>query len=231
MKRNQTTILLVEDDENLGLVTKMGLEDAGFNVDLRKDGFTGLAAAESKKYEICILDVMLPRQDGFSLAKDIKKLYPSIPIIFLTAKSLKEDKITGLKLGADDYITKPFDLDEVVLRIEAILNRVNSFVMPTQKDAFQIGLFEFDYHNQTLKLHDQVTNLTKKEADLLRILATNMNNLVERETALTMIWGSDDYFLGRSMDVFITRLRKYLKGDEKLSIVNVHGVGYKLTDQ
>lgn len=231
MKRNQVTILLVEDDENLGLVTKMGLEDAGFHVELRKDGFTGLAAAETKKFEICILDVMLPRQDGFSLAKDIKKLHPTIPIIFLTAKSLKEDKITGLKLGADDYITKPFDLDELVLRIDAILNRVNSAMNVPVKESFQIGLFEFDYHNQTLKLESQITNLTKKEADLLRILATNMNNLVERETALTMIWGSDDYFLGRSMDVFITRLRKYLKADEKLSIVNVHGVGYKLTDQ
>jgi two-component system OmpR family response regulator len=225
-------ILLVEDDENLGFVIKDNLEDEGYLVNLAKDGEEGFRLFHSATYDICLLDVMLPLKDGFSLAQDIRKANQEVPIIFLTARSLDEDKIKGFQSGADDYITKPFSVNELSYRIKAVLKRTkNSETKDTQKDVFLIGAFSFDFHNQTLSLKGEEQTLTKKEADILKLLCLNKNQLVSREMALKVIWGDNDYFKGRSMDVFITKLRKYLKDDPKVEIINIHGTGFKLTEK
>ncbi len=225
-------ILLVEDDENLGFVIKDSLEDEGYLVNLAKDGEEGFRLFHSATYDICLLDVMLPLKDGFSLAQDIRKANQEVPIIFLTARSLDEDKIKGFQSGADDYITKPFSVSELSYRIKAVLKRTkNSETKDTQKDVFLIGAFSFDFHNQTLSLKGAEQTLTKKEADILKLLCLHKNQLVSREMALKVIWGDNDYFKGRSMDVFITKLRKYLKDDPKVEIINIHGTGFKLTEK
>lgn len=235
----QTPVLLVEDDENLGFVIKDTLLDAGYEVDLCNDGRKGheaflqrLSKGPEAGYKLCILDVMMPKKDGFELAEDIRKSDTDVPIVFLTAKGMAEDKITGLRLGADDYITKPFNIEELLLRIEAILKRTTRPAEAQeeqgQKDVFQLGNYTFNYLNYELHLNGQTKSLTKKEADLLRLLCIRQNEVLEREMALNIVWGSDDYFLGRSMDVFITKLRKHLKGDDRLKIENVHGVGFRL---
>ena len=228
--RNMTKILLAEDDINLGFVIQDHLVEAGYEVDLRKDGSAAFQAFYQKDYDLCILDVMLPKKDGFALAEDIRRINDSTPIIFLTAKSLQEDKVTGFRIGADDYITKPFDFEELLLRMEAVLKRSGGSVKDTEKkDFFQIGRFQFDYRNLILKMNeDESRNLTKKEAKLLRLLCIHQDKVLERDMALNLVWGQDDYFLGRSMDVFITKLRKYLKADPSIQIQNVHGVGFKL---
>lgn len=222
-------ILLVEDDPNLGFVTKDRLAEAGFEVTLAKDGLAGYQNFMQKQFDVCIFDIMLPKKDGFELAKDVKNVNKNIPVIFLTAKSMMEDKIKGFKGGADDYITKPFNMEELILRVEAILKRSKSTDDPgKKKDVYKIGNYTFDYKNLELRIGDNKKILTRKEAELLRLLCINTGNVLEREMALNIVWGNDDYFLGRSMDVFITKLRKYLNGDPRIKITNVHGVGFKM---
>lgn len=229
-KKDRTKVLLVEDDMNLGFVIQDHLRNEGYSTDLEKDGFAGFQKFYNGGYDLCILDVMLPKKDGFTLAEDIRKIDAQVPILFLTAKSLTEDKIKGFKSGADDYLTKPFSFDELDLRIKAILKRAQpgDSESVVKRDVFELGQFEFDYPNLVLKHPKQEKLLTKKEADLLRMLCMHQDQVLTREMALTVVWGSDDYFLGRSMDVFITKLRKYLKYDPRIKIMNVHGVGFKL---
>lgn len=219
-------ILLVEDDLNLGFVIQDNLKHAGFKVHLSQDGKEGLNAFNEDNFQLCLLDVMLPKKDGFSLAEDIRKVNGEVPIIFLTAKSQTEDKIKGFKVGADDYITKPFSMDELLLRIEAILKRTGDF--KSSKDYHQIGAYEFDVMNYVLTYDGETKKLTKKEAEILKILADQKGKVVERELILNMVWGDDSYFNGRSLDVFITKLRKYLSKDDSISIKNIHGVGFSL---
>lgn len=228
----KTRVLLVEDDESLGFVVKDNLEFNGFEVDLQKDGLAAKEQFGRKEYDICVFDVMLPKMDGFTLAEHVRNVNKQIPIIFLTAKSLKEDRIKGFKLGGDDYLTKPFSVEELILRMEVFLRRSSaSEDDPDQEpetSSFEIGKYNFDYKNLRLNLDDQTRDLTQREGDLLKMLVIQKNNLVPREQILTQLWGEDDYFKGRSMDVFISRLRKYLKDDETLKIKNVHGVGFRL---
>ena len=229
MKEHKNNILLAEDDPNLGTVLKDSLEMENNYVELYTDGEQAWKAFNKDDFDICILDVMMPLKDGFTLAKEIKKVAPQMPIIFLTAKSMKEDKLEGFKLGADDYITKPFSFEELQLRIDAVMRRVNSAMLPSdQQDEFTIGNYTYIDNERSLKLGDTITKLTTKEAELLKLLAHNINKIVDRDVALKSIWGNDNYFTGRSMDVYITKLRKYLKEDEQLEIVNIHGQGFKL---
>lgn len=225
----KTKVLLVEDDESLGFVVKDNLEFHGFDVDLQRDGETAQTAFANNAYDICVLDVMLPKIDGFSLAKYIRDINQEVPIIFLTAKSLKEDRIKGFKIGGDDYLTKPFSVEELILRMEVFLRRSKgSAHLEASEDHIAIGEYMLDFHNLKLIRQEEERGLTQKEAELLKLLVEHKNNLVTREFLLTQIWGEDDYFKGRSMDVFISRLRKYLKDDERLQIKNVHGVGFRL---
>jgi DNA-binding response OmpR family regulator len=224
-KRN---ILLVEDDLNLGTILSEFLALKDFTVDLCQDGEEGLKKFKASKYDLCLLDVMMPKKDGFSLAKDIRQMNKSIPIIFLTAKSLQNDKIEGLKLGADDYITKPFNTEELLLRINAILKRSSGNNDITHNYSWKVGRFMFDYQKRELKYKRACQSLTFKEAELLRLLCENKNNILRRDAALIEIWNEETYFTSRSMDVYITKLRNYLKGDRSIQIENVHGVGFKL---
>jgi len=221
-------ILLVEDDENLGFVTKDNLEMRGYQVNWAKNGQEGYEQFLADKYDLCMVDVMMPQKDGFELARDIRKVNEEVPLFFLTAKSLPEDKIRGLKIGADDYITKPFNMDELVLRIENTLKRTRFRENLQTRDVFTIGQFTFNARNYELTIDNETHKLTKKEAELLRLLCLHEGEVLEREVALRVVWGNDDYFLGRSMDVFITKLRKYLKADPNVSIENMHGIGFTL---
>ena len=222
------SILLVEDDENLGFITKDGLEDHGFHVTWAKDGQEAYEVFQSGKYDLCVLDVMLPKKDGFTLGQDIRKINTEVPIFYLTAKGLQQDKIQGLEIGADDYITKPFDMKELCLRIDNILKRTKFSDELGNKEVFQLGEIVFNSKELTLTHNNEVQKLTKKESELLRLLCIHQDEVLERDVALRIVWGDDDYFLGRSMDVFITKLRKYLKVDPAITITNVHGVGFKL---
>ncbi len=221
------SILLVEDDMNLGFVIQDNLKMSGYDVHLSQDGKEGLKAFGEGKYDLCLLDVMMPKKDGFSLAEDIRKIDKEVPIMFLTAKTMTEDKIKGFKAGADDYITKPFSTDELLLRIEAILRRTMKGA-EASKDHYKLGSFTYDVSNYTLKHPTAEKKLTKKEAEILKILCEHKDKVIERELVLNLVWGDDSYFNGRSLDVFITKLRKYLKADENVNITNVHGVGFKL---
>ena len=223
-------ILLVEDDPNLSMVLQDYLEMIGYNVDLGIDGEQGLALFNKNKYDIAILDVMMPKKDGYTLAADIRKKDMQIPLVFLTAKNLKEDKIKGFTEGCDDYITKPFSTEELSLRLKAIIRRCNSTKASkkTEVEIFKIGTFEFHPSNFILEHKDGNRKLTRKESELLKLLCQNKNELLPREIALETVWGDNDYFIGRSMDVFIAKLRKYLKADPKVKISNVHGIGFKL---
>lgn len=225
---NTAKILYVEDDETLGFVTKDNLMQNGYDVDHYEDGKLGLAAFNKNYYDLCILDVMLPEMDGYEVAEEIRKYNSEIPILFLTAKSLKEDRIHGLKLGADDYITKPFSIEELILKIEVFLKRKS--ISKSVQDLMTIGRFTFDHPNLKLTGDGREENLTQKEADLLKLLIENKGNTLRREQILKKLWGENDYFLGRSMDVFISRLRKYLKSDLSLKIENIHGVGFRLVE-
>lgn len=228
-KKDPLKILLVEDDFNLGFVIQDNLKSEGYVVHLMKDGKEGLQQFNRENYDLCLLDVMLPKKDGFSLAEDIRKINDEVPIVFLTAKSMTEDKVTGFKTGADDYITKPFSNEEFLLRIKAILKRTGKLTSDNgNENIFQIGSFTFDYGDFKLRKEESVTKLTKKEADILKLLCEHKGKTLERELVANLVWGDDSYFVGRSMDVFITRLRKYLSADESVSINNVHGVGFKL---
>ncbi|NOY49621.1 MAG: response regulator transcription factor [Chlorobi bacterium] len=228
--KNKVKILFVEDDSNLSMVLQDYLEMIGYDVDHGRDGEEGAQLFKSNKYDIAILDIMMPKKDGFTLATEIKEMQPDIPLIFLTAKNQKEDKLEGFNYGCDDYITKPFSTEELNLRIKAILKRCYNQSMSNAPviEKFDIGVFEFDSTNLTLKSDEGERRLTRKESALLKLLCENKNELLAREVALETVWGENDYFIGRSMDVFIAKLRKYLKADPKVKITNIHGIGFKL---
>ena len=221
-------ILLVEDDLNLGFVIQDNLKMNGYHVDLATDGKEGLKQFNGKNYDLCILDVMLPKKDGFTLAEDIRVVNQKVPILFLTAKSQIEDKITGFNAGGDDYLTKPFSNEEFTLRVKALLKRGNDQPQQEEKDNFQIGETLFDYPTLMLETKDGQQKLTKKEGKILKLLCEQKGQVIQRELILNMVWGDDSYFTGRSLDVFITKLRKHLKSDDNIKIVNIHGVGFKL---
>ncbi len=231
MNNEVKKILLVEDDTTMGFLLVEFLESNGFDVKLYKDGIQGLNAFGNYSFDFCILDVMLPGLDGFSIAEKIRESDSKVPIIFLTAKTLKEDKIKGFNLGVDDYIVKPFDEDELLCRIKAILARCdNDFNQVICPDNFNIGSFLFDYKNQQLKKDGDSKRLTLKENEVLKMLALSKNQLVKREDILNDLWGDNDYFNSRSLDVFIAKLRKYLKADSTIIIENVPTVGFVLKD-
>lgn len=230
--KDKIKILLVEDDYNLGFVIQDKLKENGFDVHLCTDGVEGLKRFGEHTFQMCIFDVMMPKKDGFTLAKDIRKLNKNVPILFLTAKNQTEDKIEGFKAGGDDYLTKPFSTEEFLLRVQAILKRVNLVKEPEPETEVKIGSIVFDTENFFLKYPSgEKQNLTKKEARILQLLVQHTNKVLPRDIVLNSVWGQDDYFVGRSLDVFITKLRKYLKEDESVSIANIHGVGFKLTVQ
>lgn len=225
---SKTKVLYVEDDENLGFITQDQLESEGFEVVRCKDGHQGLQMFGNDTFDICLLDVMLPKQDGFSLAEDIRSLNQTVPIIFLTAKNLDEDKIKGFKTGGDDYLTKPFNMEELILRIDAILKRTKKNNQTEDKSVIHFGQCEFSLKNKLLKTPYQEIRLTPKEAAILNVFCQNPNQLINRDVALKIIYGDDDYFKGRSMDVYIAKIRKYLKDDETLDLINIHGSGFQL---
>ena len=225
----KTKVLLVEDDPNLGSLLKEYLEAKGYSTVLATNGKQGYDVFSKDKFGICILDVMMPIKDGFTLAKEIRALDANIPIMFLTAKSMKEDAIEGFTVGADDYMTKPFSMEELLLRIKAILRRTeNKTVKNSDQEEFKIGKYKFDYKHQILDLKGIQHKLTTKEAELLKLLCLHENDVLDRNFALKSIWNDDNYFNGRSMDVYIAKLRKYLKTDSNVEIMNVHGKGFKL---
>ncbi|MBU2649938.1 MAG: response regulator transcription factor [Bacteroidetes bacterium] len=231
MDKNRISVLLVEDDPNLGLLLKDYLDLLDYNTTLCTNGKHGLDTFSELHFDLCIFDVMLPVMDGFALAAEIRKTNEAIPIIFLTARSMNEDRIRGFRIGCDDYITKPFSTEELSLRIQAILKRCRLLpesTLATEAPTIAIGEYSFDSSNMMLTRQGKKQSLTRKETALLKLLCDNMNNIVTREFALKAIWGDDDYFIGRSMDVFITKLRKYLKDDPAVSITNIHGTGFRL---
>ncbi len=223
------SLLLVEDEYNFGAVLKDYLGMQGFEVTWCQDGEAGAKAFHSGYFDLCILDIMMPLKDGFTLAEEIRKARPQQPIIFLTARSLREDVIQGFKLGADDYITKPFDSEELLYRIRAILKRSQSeSPVEDQPQQFNLHDYTFDHEFRTLTLGEKSIRLSPKESDLLHLLCLQKNDLLSRENALRMLWGDDNYFNGRSMDVFVSKLRKYLKEDPRIRIENIHGKGFRL---
>jgi DNA-binding response OmpR family regulator len=223
-------VLLVEDDPNLGMLLQEYLSHKNFDVTLKRNGEEGLFAYRKGSFDIVLLDVMMPKMDGFTVAEQIREDDQDTPIIFLTAKSLKEDKIKGLTIGADDYITKPFSMEVLELKINAILRRTEKKDVQPVQDEYQAGRTTLDYKNQKLIFSDQEQKLTTKENELLRLFFERKNGILERDVALKHVWQDDSYFTARSMDVFISKLRKYLRADESLSIINVHGTGYKLVE-
>ena len=220
-------ILLCEDDENLGMLLREYLQAKGYMDELCPDGEAGYKAFLKTKFDICVLDVMMPKKDGFTLAQEIRQANSAIPMVFLTAKSLKEDILEGFKIGADDYITKPFSMEELVFRVEAILRRVRG-KKNKENTLYHIGKFLFDTQKQLLTIGGKQTKLTTKENELLALLCSHANEILQRDFALKTIWIDDNYFNARSMDVYITKLRKHLKDDEDIEIINIHGKGYKL---
>ena len=226
--KKQYKILLCEDDANLGMVLKNYLELNDYDITLERDGKLGLAAFQREKFDICLLDVMMPNMDGFTLAEEIRDIDPDVPLFFLSAKTMKEDIIQGYKLGADDYITKPFDSEVLLLKIKAILKRNEEENRINDNVEFDLASYHFNPKLRELKKGDVVQTLSPKENELLKMLAEHKNDLLPRERALKKIWGSDTYFNGRSMDVYIAKLRKYLKEDSNIEIVNIHGNGFRL---
>ena len=220
-------ILLCEDDENLGMLLREYLQAKGYATELCADGEAGYKAFLKNKFDICVLDVMMPKKDGFTMAQEIRSSNTDVPIIFLTAKTLKEDILEGFKIGADDYITKPFSMEELVFRIEAIMRRTKG-KKSKESTVYHIGQFTFDTQKQLLCIGDEQRKLTTKENELLALLCSHANEILQRDFALKTIWIDDNYFNARSMDVYITKLRKHLKDDPKIEIINIHGKGYKL---
>ena len=220
-------IFFCEDDENLGMLLREYLQAKGYVTDLFSDGEAGYKGFTKGKYDLCVLDVMMPKKDGFTLAQEIRSINPDIPVIFLTAKTMKEDILEGFKIGADDYITKPFSMEELTFRIEAILRRVRG-KRNKESNMYKIGRFTFDTQKQILSIGDKQTKLTTKESELLGLLCAHANEILQRDFALKTIWIDDNYFNARSMDVYITKLRKHLKDDPSIEINNVHGKGYRL---
>lgn len=232
MEDNKINILLAEDDSNLGMVLKNYLELNDYEVELYRDGILALAAFRRKKFDLCLLDVMMPNMDGFTLAEEIRDVDPEVPLFFISAKSMKDDIIQGYKLGADDYITKPFDSELLLLKIKAILKRNQEFNNKEDEQIeFTLGNFKFNSRLRLLTIGNKTQTLSPKENELLRMLCEHKNDLLTRESALKKIWGSDTYFNGRSMDVYIAKLRKYLRDDPNIVIVNIHGNGFRLVDK
>lgn len=222
-------VLLAEDDKNLGTILQAYLVAKGFDTDLCINGEEAGIKFQECSYDMCILDVMMPIKDGFTLAKEIRKKDKQIPILFLTAKTLQEDKIKGFELGADDYISKPFSMEELLVRMKAIWRRVdNNTKTASKNNIFELGKYTFDYNRQMLTINDITQKLTSKESELLRLLCECANEVLDRSEALKKIWFDDSYFNARSMDVYVTKLRKYLKEDDNVELLNVHGVGFKL---
>ena len=221
-------ILLCEDDTNLGMVLKNYLELNDYDVTLERDGKLGLAAFQREKFDLCLLDVMMPNMDGFTLAEEIRDVNPDVPLFFLSAKTMKDDIIQGYKLGADDYITKPFDSEVLLLKIKAILKRNEELHREEVNAEYDLGKYHFNPRLRELIIDGKTQTLSPKENELLKMLSEYKNDLLSREIALKKIWGSDTYFNGRSMDVYIAKLRKYLKEDPALEIVNIHGNGFRL---
>lgn len=228
MEAAKPKILLCEDDTNLGMVLKNYLELNDYEVILERDGRLGLAAFQREKFDICLLDVMMPNMDGFALAEEIRDINPDVPLFFLSAKTMKDDIIQGYKLGADDYITKPFDSEVLLLKIKAILKRNEEMHREEVNAEFDMGKYHFNPRLRELTIDGKVQVLSPKENELLKMLCEYKNDLLSREVALKKIWGSDTYFNGRSMDVYIAKLRKYLKEDNTIEIVNIHGNGFRL---
>jgi two-component system OmpR family response regulator len=229
MKNGARRILLAEDDKNMRFMLQDNLAMAGYTVDAFTEGQSALNAFVKGQYDLCVLDVMLPVKDGFAVAQEIRKLSTSVPLIFLTAKALKEDRIMGFKLGADDYITKPFSIEEFLLRIETILKRVyNQATKADEQFLYPLGRLVCDFANQQIVVNDQAIALTNKEAKLLKLFCLHKNKVIDRDSIQKAIWEDEGYFVGRSMDVFISRLRKLLRDDPSVTLLNVHGVGYKL---
>ncbi|NOT38579.1 MAG: response regulator transcription factor [Saprospiraceae bacterium] len=225
MKRAR--LLYAEDDETLSFITKDHLELQGYEVHHCINGAQAYESFKEEKFDICIFDVMLPEMDGFALAEAIRKKDQQIPILFLTAKSMKEDRIHGLKLGGDDYLTKPFSIEELILKIEIFLRRSRVFEAPTQDVEIQVGLYKYMPLEYQLNNNTEVRILTQRESELLDYLIKNKNKVIKRSAILESLWGEDDYFMGRSLDVFISRLRKYLSEDPAIKIDNIHGIGFK----
>ena len=228
MEAAKPLILLCEDDTNLGMVLKNYLELNDYEVILERDGKLGLAAFQREKFDICLLDVMMPNMDGFALAEEIRDINPDVPLFFLSAKTMKDDIIQGYKLGADDYITKPFDSEVLLLKIKAILKRNEEMHREEVNAEFDMGKYHFNPRLRELTIDGKVQVLSPKENELLKMLCEYKNDLLSREIALKKIWGSDTYFNGRSMDVYIAKLRKYLREDSTIEIVNIHGNGFRL---
>lgn len=226
--KDRKHILLVEDDQNLAFVVKDNLSDRGFHVIHASDGDAAVARFREDRVDLVLLDIMLPKQDGFAVAEAIREDDKQTPIIFLTAKDFKEDRIKGFRLGADDYVTKPFELEELMLRIEAILRRTADELPGDGRIAF--GKFHFEPASLTLEIDGEAISMTKKEAALLSELVKHKDQVVERSKLLKKVWGKDGYFVGRSMDVYMSKIRKYLKADPSIEIVNIHGVGFKLEE-
>ncbi len=228
MENTKAKILLCEDDTNLGQVLKNYLELNDYEVTLERDGRLGLAAFQREKFDLCLLDVMMPNMDGFTLAEEIRDINPEVPLFFLSAKTMKDDIIQGYKLGADDYITKPFDSEVLLLKIKAILKRNEELHREEVNAEFDLGKYHFNPRLRELVIDGKTQVLSPKENELLKMLCEYKNDLLSREAALKKIWGSDTYFNGRSMDVYIAKLRKYLKEDSNIEIVNIHGNGFRL---
>lgn len=220
-------ILLAEDDDNLGLLLHSFLKNKGYQVELARNGKLAFEKFNASPYDFCIFDVMMPEMDGFTLAKEIREIDKKVPILFLTAKSMKEDKLEGFSLGADDYMTKPFSMEELLARIEAILRR-SDINLEADEEFFMIGKIKYDPVSRLLYTSEEPTKLTTKENQLLKLLCKNQNEILDRQAALRAIWGDDNYFNGRSMDVYIAKLRKLLKEDDRIEIMNVHGKGFQM---
>jgi DNA-binding response OmpR family regulator len=221
-------ILLVEDDQTLNFIIKDNLEQNGYVVTSAEDGESAVKAFKSGKFSLCLLDVMLPKKDGFTVAREIREVDDHVPIIFLTARSMTEDRITGLTLGGDDYMTKPFSMEELLLKIKVFLKRsLSATDNSTDQNYYKVGHFNFYFDSLILDENGDRKTLTYKEAELLRYFCDNPNKVLSRSDILKQVWGSDDYYLGRSLDVFISRLRKYLSSDENIKILNLHGIGFR----
>ncbi len=225
----QFKILYTEDDETLAFLTKDNLEQNNYEVIHCCDGKSGLEAFKTQNFDICIFDIMMPKMDGFELATEIRKTNTDVPIIFLSAKTLKEDRIKGLRLGADDYLVKPFSIEELLLKIEIFLKRSQKNTIQTEKLVYDIGKYQFDTSNFILFNENEKVTLTQREAELLKLFLDNKNLVLKREQILTALWGTDDYFMGRSLDVFISRLRKILTSEKGISIENLHGIGFRFS--
>ncbi len=226
--KDRTNILLVEDDLNLGTILREFLSVKKFDVTHALNGEEGFILFKGNKYDLCLIDIMMPKIDGFSLAKKIRMIDKQVPFLFVTAKSMLDDKIEGFEIGADDYVTKPFSMEELIMRINAILKRTKIVHVEDERSEFTLGNYKFDYAKRILYYNGNEQRLTQKECELLRLLCLNKNKILERSEALTRIWKEESYFTGRSMDVYITKLRSYLKQDKSIEIINVHGTGFKL---